>query len=128
MVFWVFGYGSLVSNPGFEYDAKVIGFIKDYRRVFLFDLGMFLLLTNLMFCTPACTDHRGTPESPARTCTLEDVEGPVCVSGGGAGSCLLCTGRSWNGKISYGVAELSFLTWSDMHCFLFVVFGEDRKR
>lgn len=42
MVFWVFGYGSLVWNPGFEYDAKVIGFIKDYRRVFLFDLGMFV--------------------------------------------------------------------------------------
>lgn len=40
MVFWVFGYGSLVWNPGFEYDEKVTGFIKDYRRVF--DLGMFL--------------------------------------------------------------------------------------
>ncbi|KAG6770404.1 hypothetical protein POTOM_026085 [Populus tomentosa] len=79
MVFWVFGYGSLVWNPGFEYDAKVIGFIKDYRLVFLLDLGMFLLLTNLIFCTPACTDHRGTPESPARTCTLEDVEGPVAL-------------------------------------------------
>lgn len=38
MVFWVFGYGSLVWNPGFEYDEKVIGYIKDYRRVF--DLGM----------------------------------------------------------------------------------------
>lgn len=37
MVFWVFGYGSLVWNPGFDYDEKVIGFIKDYRRVF--DLG-----------------------------------------------------------------------------------------
>lgn len=37
MVFWVFGYGSLVWNPGFEYDEKVVGFIKDYRRVF--DLG-----------------------------------------------------------------------------------------
>ncbi|KAF9681411.1 hypothetical protein SADUNF_Sadunf06G0223100 [Salix dunnii] len=62
MVFWVFGYGSLVWNPGFEYDEKVIGFIKDYRRVF--DL--------------ACIDHRGTPESPARTCTLEYVEGAIC--------------------------------------------------
>lgn len=38
MVFWVFGYGSLVWNPGFDYDEKVIGFVKDYRRVF--DLGM----------------------------------------------------------------------------------------
>ncbi|KAG6770913.1 hypothetical protein POTOM_026615 [Populus tomentosa] len=62
MLFWVFGYGSLVWNPGFEYDEKVIGFIKDYRRVF--DL--------------ACIDHRGTPESPARTCTLENVEGAIC--------------------------------------------------
>ncbi|KAE9603757.1 putative glutathione-specific gamma-glutamylcyclotransferase, gamma-glutamyl cyclotransferase [Lupinus albus] len=62
MVFWVFGYGSLVWNPGFEYDEKIIGFIKDYRRVF--DL--------------ACIDHRGTPELPARTCTLEEKEGAIC--------------------------------------------------
>lgn len=62
MVFWVFGYGSLVWNPGFEYDEKIIGFIKDYTRVF--DL--------------ACIDHRGTPESPARTCTLEQIEGAKC--------------------------------------------------
>ncbi|XP_074305004.1 gamma-glutamylcyclotransferase 2-1-like [Silene latifolia] len=62
MVFWVFGYGSLVWNPGFQYDEKVIGYIKDYRRVF--DL--------------ACIDHRGTPEHPARTCTLEYSEGSIC--------------------------------------------------
>lgn len=37
MVFWVFGYGSLVWNPGFEYDEKITGFIKNYKRVF--DLG-----------------------------------------------------------------------------------------
>lgn len=37
MVLWVFGYGSLVWNPGFDYDEKVIGFIKNYKRVF--DLG-----------------------------------------------------------------------------------------
>ncbi|KAL0903345.1 hypothetical protein M5K25_027718 [Dendrobium thyrsiflorum] len=62
MVLWVFGYGSLVWNPGFNFDEKVIGFIKDYKRVF--DL--------------ACIDHRGTPEHPARTCTLEYKEGAVC--------------------------------------------------
>ncbi|CAN6464542.1 unnamed protein product [Victoria cruziana] len=62
MVLWVFGYGSLVWNPGFEYDEKIIGYIKGYRRVF-----------NL-----ACIDHRGTPENPARTCTLEAVEEEVC--------------------------------------------------
>lgn len=62
MVLWVFGYGSLVWNPGFHFDEKIIGFIKDYRRVF--DL--------------ACIDHRGTPENPARTCTLEAKKGAVC--------------------------------------------------
>lgn len=62
MVFWIFGYGSLVWNPGFQYDEKVIGYIKDYKRVF--DL--------------ACIDHRGTPEHPARTCTLEYSEGTLC--------------------------------------------------
>ncbi|MGV7400500.1 gamma-glutamylcyclotransferase, partial [Mycobacterium kansasii] len=62
MVFWVFGYGSLVWNFGFQYDEKVVGYIKDYRRVF--DL--------------ACIDHRGTPEHPARTCTLEYSEGSIC--------------------------------------------------
>ncbi|KAK1367629.1 Gamma-glutamylcyclotransferase [Heracleum sosnowskyi] len=62
MVLWVFGYGSLVWNFGFEYDEKVIGYIKNYKRVF--DL--------------ACIDHRGTPEHPARTCTLEYDEGAIC--------------------------------------------------
>lgn len=62
MVLWVFGYGSLVWNPGFEFDEKIIGFVKDYRRVF--DL--------------ACIDHRGTPQNPARTCTLEANKGAIC--------------------------------------------------
>lgn len=62
MVFWVFGYGSLIWNPGFEYDEKVIGFIKDYKRCF----------------DVACFDHRGTPENPARTCSLEQSEGAIC--------------------------------------------------
>ncbi|CAF2013832.1 unnamed protein product [Brassica napus] len=62
MVLWVFGYGSLIWNPGFDFDEKLIGYIKDYKRVF--DL--------------ACIDHRGTPEHPARTCTLEKSAGAIC--------------------------------------------------
>ncbi|ONK82035.1 uncharacterized protein A4U43_C01F35460 [Asparagus officinalis] len=62
MVLWVFGYGSLIWNPGFDFDEKIIGFIKDYRRVF----------------DVACIDHRGTSEHPARTCTLEAKEGTIC--------------------------------------------------
>ncbi|KAJ4817829.1 Gamma-glutamylcyclotransferase [Rhynchospora pubera] len=72
MVLWVFGYGSLVWNPGFDFDERIIGFIKDYKRVF----------------DVACIDHRGTPENPARTLNLEAEKGAVCwgaafcVSGG----------------------------------------------
>ncbi|KAI3967377.1 hypothetical protein MKW92_034960, partial [Papaver armeniacum] len=44
MVLWVFGYGSLVYNFGFDYDEKVVG----------------------------------TPEHPARTCTLEAGECEIC--------------------------------------------------
>lgn len=56
MVFWVFGYGSLVWNPGFEVDEKVIGFIKDYRRVF--DVGMlFYLIISQSFQCNACLIH-----------------------------------------------------------------------
>jgi len=62
MVLWVFGYASLVWNPGFNADEKVTGYIKHHRRVF--DL--------------ACIDHRGTPEFPARICTLEAQEGAIC--------------------------------------------------
>jgi len=62
MVLWVFGYGSLIWNPGFDFDQKMLGFIKGYKRTF-----------NL-----ACIDHRGTPKDPARTCTLESEEEAIC--------------------------------------------------
>lgn len=34
MALWVFGYGSLIWKAGFHFDDRLVGFIKDYRRVF----------------------------------------------------------------------------------------------
>eukprot|EP00850_Spirogloea_muscicola_P021507 SM000252S09059 [mRNA] locus=s252:98839:101363:+ [translate_table: standard] len=64
MVLWIFGYGSLVWRAEFEYDRRVVGYIRGYRRVFY----------------QGSTDHRGTPELPGRTVTLEPQPGAVTVS------------------------------------------------
>ena len=59
---WIFGFGSLITNPGFDYDATVQpACIRGYRRVF----------------HQGSTDHRGVPEAPGRTVTLEECEGGV---------------------------------------------------
>jgi cation transport protein ChaC len=52
---WVFGYGSLMWNPGFEWDKKKVATVFGYHR-------NFCLWSRI---------NRGTPESPGLVLTLE---------------------------------------------------------
>lgn len=52
---WVFGYGSLMWNPEFDYDAKRVATVHGYHR-------NFCLWSRI---------NRGTPESPGLVLTLE---------------------------------------------------------
>ena len=56
---WIFGYGSLVWRPGLDFSERRVGYVRGFRRV---------------WCQGS-TDHRGTPERPGRTVTLEPAEG-----------------------------------------------------
>lgn len=59
---WVFGYGSLLWNPGFEYENKRIALMKDYAR---------------SFCMRSI-HHRGTVEDPGLVLALDASEGASC--------------------------------------------------
>lgn len=61
---WVFGYGSLCWNPGFEYSEKTVGYVRGYVRRFW----------------QGNTTHRGNEENPGRVATL--VKDPVGLTYG----------------------------------------------
>ena len=60
---WVFGYGSLVWNPGFEAVERVIARLPGYRR---------------SFCMRSI-HHRGTPETPGLVLALDRAPEAACA-------------------------------------------------
>lgn len=60
--FWVFGYGSLLWNPGFEVIEHRLALLRDFRR---------------SFCMRS-VHHRGTPERPGLVLALDRQRGAWC--------------------------------------------------
>jgi len=63
MAMWVFGYGSLLWNPGFEPAAKVKACLHDYHR---------------SFCMLSI-HHRGTEDDPGLVLALDTMAGARCT-------------------------------------------------
>ena len=59
---WVFGYGSLLWNPGFAFEDKQIALMQDYAR---------------SFCMRSI-HHRGTVEHPGLVLALDGMSGASC--------------------------------------------------
>ena len=60
---WVFGYGSLIWDPGFPVAERRIGMVKGWHR---------------SFCMRS-VHHRGTAESPGLVLALDRAEGATCT-------------------------------------------------
>jgi cation transport protein ChaC len=60
---WVFGYGSLIWQPGFDFDEKLVAVLHGYRRAFC--------MTSVVY--------RGTPEAPGLVLALDEEPGAHCV-------------------------------------------------
>jgi len=62
MIMWVFGYGSLLWNPGFASQQSALAILNGYHR---------------SFCMRSI-HHRGTPEAPGLVLALDERPGSAC--------------------------------------------------
>jgi cation transport protein ChaC len=62
MTLWVFGYGSLLWNPGFQPQAQVVARLEGWHR---------------SFCMRSI-HHRGTPQAPGLVLALDAAHQSVC--------------------------------------------------
>ena len=63
MTLWVFGYGSLMWNPGFDYEEQFIARLPGYHR---------------SFCMRSI-HHRGTDENPGLVLALDETDEAQCA-------------------------------------------------
>ena len=61
--FWVFGYGSLIWHPGFDFDDRRLAVLHGWRRAFC--------MTSIMY--------RGTPEAPGLVLALDRDAAGHCL-------------------------------------------------
>lgn len=60
---WIFGYGSLIWNPGFDFDDRRLAVLAGYRRAFC--------MTSIVY--------RGTPERPGLVLALDADAAGSCA-------------------------------------------------
>lgn len=77
---WIFGYGSLVWRPGFDYVHSVLAELHGWRREF----------------SQGSPDHRGTPDRPGRVLTLREDEHGRCT-----GMAFRVETRQWASVLDY---------------------------
>jgi cation transport protein ChaC len=90
---WVFGYGSLIWEPGFAFDDRFIATLRGYRRA---------------FCMSSIV-YRGTPDAPGLVLALDADPLGACAGvayrvAGGAGEAVLAYLRERE-LVSYAYSE-----------------------